>query len=269
MLRKDRVKGFAYCALRHGKARADRIGAVAHERQNALLSKLRKPLKVSRLSEYRRIVDLEVSRVDDDARRCENSQRGCIHDTVIGLYELHAEASQIDGLSVFNHLSLNGAQHIVLFQFMLNQPDSQLRPVYRRRNILQHVGQGADVILMSVRDHKTLHLVNIVFQVGDIRNYQVNSQHIIAREGKSAVHYNNTVLVLEGRHVHSDLLQASERNNFYLVVFRVLFQINYTSAVLFNLNSHVAHQFIKNSREVVKLAVLLYKFIYRLGVLWF
>ena len=125
------------------------------------------------------------------------------------------------------------------------------------------------MILMSMGNHKSLDLVNIVFQIGNVRNDQINSQHIVAWEGQSAVHHNNTVFVLKGRHIHSDLFQASKRYNFYLIIFCVLFQINRTSDVLFYLNPHVAHQLVKNPGEVIKLAVLLYEFIHCLSVLWF
>ena len=188
---------------------------------------------------------------------------------MVRLHKLHPEAAQVNGLAVLYHLSLDGAQHVVLLQLVLNQPDGQLCAVHRRRHVLQHVGKGADVILMSVGDHKALDLVNVVLQIGDVWNDQVNAQHVVAGEGQSAVHHNNTVLVLKGRHIHSDLLQASERYNLYLIIFCVLFQINRTSDVLFYLNPHVAHQLVENPGEVIKLAVLLYEFIHCLSVLWF
>ena len=120
------------------------------------------------------------------------------------------------------HLSLDGAQHVVLLQLVLNQPDGQLCAVHRRRHILQHVGEGADVILMSMGNHKSLDLVNIVFQIGNVRNDQINSQHIVAWEGQSAVHHNNTVFVLKGRHIHSDLFQAPSG-----IIFTLLFFVSF------------------------------------------
>ena len=70
------------------------------------------------------------------------------------------------------------------------------------------------MILVSVGDHQTLHLVHMIHQIGDVRDAKVNSQHIIIRESQTAVHHNNTVLVLEGSNVHTDLFQSSQGYNF-------------------------------------------------------
>ena len=67
------------------------------------------------------------------------------------------------------------------------------------------------MILVSVRDHKSLYPVHVFLQISNIRNYQIDSQHVVVREGKTAVYHNNTVLVLKRSNVHSDLLQSSQR----------------------------------------------------------
>ena len=69
------------------------------------------------------------------------------------------------------------------------------------------------MILMTVRNDKSLHLLNIILQKGNIRYHKINSQHIILRECQSAVHDNNTVSVHISRNIHSDLFQTAERNN--------------------------------------------------------
>ena len=68
------------------------------------------------------------------------------------------------------------------------------------------------MILMSMSDHEALYLFYIVFQISNIRNYQVYTQHIVLRKGQTAVNYNNTVFVLKGSNVHSNLLQSSKGN---------------------------------------------------------
>ena len=65
------------------------------------------------------------------------------------------------------------------------------------------------MILVSVSDHKTLHFFIVVFQIGNIRDDQVDSQHIVLRERQTAVHHNNTVFVFEGSNVHSNLFQSA------------------------------------------------------------
>ena len=84
------------------------------------------------------------------------------------------------------------------------------------------------MILVSVRDHKSLYPVHVFLQISNIRNYQIDSQHVVVREGKTAVYHNNTVLVLKRSNVHSDLLQTSQGDDLYfavLIVFVCVLQV--------------------------------------------
>ena len=114
MLRKDMVKCDAHRALRLRKSAALGIRTVGHQREYALLSDFRKPLKVDGVSEHRRIVHLEVSCVDDHARRGIDCQCRRILDAVVRLDELDAEFPQIDGLSVLHDFPSRAAQQVVL-----------------------------------------------------------------------------------------------------------------------------------------------------------
>ena len=69
------------------------------------------------------------------------------------------------------------------------------------------------MILMSMCDHKTLHLIRIALKVTNIRDYKIDSEHIIFRERQSAIYYNNTVFIFKGSDIHSDLFKASKRND--------------------------------------------------------
>ena len=58
--------------------------------------------------------------VDDNTSRGEDRKRRCICDTVVRLDKLNPKTSEIDGLSVLYDLALYAAQHVVLFEFMVN-----------------------------------------------------------------------------------------------------------------------------------------------------
>ena len=81
---------------------------------------------------------------------------------MVGLYKLHAEAAQVYGLSVLYHLSLCALHHVVLFQLVLDERDGQLCAVNGHVDLPQHIGQGPDVVLVAVGDHKALDLVDVV-----------------------------------------------------------------------------------------------------------
>ena len=78
---------------------------------------------------------------------------------------------------------------------------------------------------MSVRDHKPLHFVDVVLEIGSVRDHQVDPEHVVLGKGQSAINYNNTVFVLEGSYVHTDLLKASQGDDLEACRFRFLIHI--------------------------------------------
>ena len=69
MLIKQIVKNMTHCPLRHGKSRTLCIGTVAHQCQHSLSANFGKTLQVNGISEYRCIIHLKVSGVDNNAYR--------------------------------------------------------------------------------------------------------------------------------------------------------------------------------------------------------
>ena len=132
---------------------------------------------------------------------------------MVGLDKFHSKISEIDHLSVFYFFQFRRTHKIVLFQFVADQSQCQLCSIDWNIDLFQYIRKGSDMILVSVGDHKSLNLGNIFLKIGYIRDDQIDSQHIICRERQTTVHHNNTVLILEGSNVHTDLLQASQRND--------------------------------------------------------
>ena len=130
---------------------------------------------------------------------------------MVGLDELDTESPKIDGLSVTDHLTFLTSGQVMLLQLVVNEPDRQFRSVHGHVQLFEDIGKGSDMILMTVGDDETFHPICIVLQIGDVRDHQVNSQHIILRKGQAAVHHNNTVLIFKGSNIHADLLQAAQR----------------------------------------------------------
>ena len=60
-------------------------------------------------------------------------------------------------------------------------------------------------------------ICNVVLQISHIGNHQVDSQHVIRRKGKTAVHNHDTVLILKGSNVHANLLQSPQGTNHSIV----------------------------------------------------
>ena len=101
----------------------------------------------------------------------------------------------------------------MFLELVFNQSDRKLCRVDRHIDFLQNIRERSNMILMPMSDHESLHFLNIIFQIRNIRNDKIDSQHIILRKRQSAVHNNNTVFILESSNIHSDLFKTAERND--------------------------------------------------------
>src|SRR5439155_3115406 len=70
----DLLEGFDDLELGAGEAAAIDVRAVGKEREDALQPELREPVDVEVLTVERGLIDLEIARVDDDARWCVDRQ---------------------------------------------------------------------------------------------------------------------------------------------------------------------------------------------------
>jgi len=109
------------------------------------------------------------------------------------------------------HLAQVGlTQDAVLPQLRLEEAKSQPSAVNRHVELLERVGQASDVVLMTVGEKNAEHLSATVQQVRDVRQDQVDPEHVLLREHQPGVDDENLVLPLERPHVDADLAQAAE-----------------------------------------------------------
>ena len=69
------------------------------------------------------------------------------------------------------------------------------------------------MVLVPVCNHESLYLIRMLLQISNIRNHQVDAQHLIFRNRQATIYHNNTVLILEGSNIKPNLLQAPQRNH--------------------------------------------------------
>ena len=84
---------------------------------------------------------------------------------------------------------------------------------YEDRIVVVDVGlrfPTAEMVLVTVRDDDALDVVRALAQVREVRQHEVDAQHVRGGEPQAAVHQDDPVLVLEDRHVLADLPQAAE-----------------------------------------------------------
>ena len=181
MFRKNMVKGYSYRPFRLRKAFPLRIGAVAHQRQYALLSDFSEPLQINRIAKHRCIIHLKVTRMDHNACRRVNGKRGRILNTVVGFNKLNPEMSQIDRLSVSDFFSSGTPQKIMLRKLPLNDTHCQFSSIDRKIHLPKHIGQCPDVVLMPMGDHTSFYFSDILFQIRYIRDHKFGAKHVVLR----------------------------------------------------------------------------------------
>ena len=71
---------------------------------------------------------------------------------------------------------------------------------------LEDVGQGADVILMPVRNEDAAQLLRVVDEVGYVGDYEIHAVHIVLGEAQTAVHDDHVPAVFQHGHVLPDLV---------------------------------------------------------------
>ena len=136
MLCENQVKGSSYRTLRHGESGFFRIGGIGHHRQYSIFPQLRKTLQINLIAEYRRIIHLEVSGMNEYTCRRRNRKRSRILNGVIRLHEFHLDVTKAYALSILHGLHLYKLIHPIFHKLLLNQCQCQLGGINRNINLL-------------------------------------------------------------------------------------------------------------------------------------
>jgi hypothetical protein len=161
---------------------------------------------------HRQLVHLEVAGVQDDPGLRLDRDREGVGDGVVDGEELQAErAVRLDLL--LPDRPQDGLDP-VLAQLGLEQGEGEGAADDRDVGALaQQVGHGAEVVLVAVREHDGLDVVEPVPDVREVRQDQVDAGLLDLREQHAAVDDEQPPGVLEDRHVAADLAQAAERDD--------------------------------------------------------
>ena len=137
-----------------GESLAIDVGAVGEERQHALRAELGEAVQVEVLAVDRRLIDLEVAGVDDDADRRRDGQRHAVGHAVRDADELDRERPDGDRLPRLDRLQPVAGVDAVLLELRLDQRQRHGGAVDRAVEQRHHVRDGADVILVAVRQDR-------------------------------------------------------------------------------------------------------------------
>ena len=140
--------------------------------------------------------------------------------------EFHLELAGPDGIAGLRGDDLGGFQQPMLGQLELNKAGGEAGAVNGHIHLLEHIGDGADVILVTVGDEQASKPAAVLDEIAHIGDHAVDAVHIIAGERHAAVHHDDLAAVLVGGHVLADLVETAEGNDFQFfchIVFDLLF----------------------------------------------
>ena len=150
--------------------------------------------------------------MDNSAHRGVNRQCNGAGDGVVGFNKLHLKAADFYLIPRINGIQLRFVE-FVLLKLIFNKRTGKLCAVHGRINTRKHIRKRADMIFMSVSYKVRPYLIAIALQICHIRDDKINSVHVLPREYRTAINNHDVVSVLDGRHILSDLINATQRNN--------------------------------------------------------
>jgi len=185
------------------------VGGVDQEQVDALVAEPGEAGQVGQPAVQRQLVELDVAGVQHqtggraDGHR-ERVRDGVVHREVLAV-ELAvpgalplAHLTQVRGEPVF--LALGGDQR----EGELGADDLHVRAQP------QQPRDGADVVLVAVREHDGLDVVETVLDGAQVGQDQVHARRVLGREEHAAVDHEQPAGVLEHGHVAADLADAAQ-----------------------------------------------------------
>ena len=194
------------------EARNRSVGGLTQEEVNSLITVAAQRRQVSRLSVRRSLVHLHVTGVDDHAGSGLNDDAKALRNRVVDIEETQIERAT---LNVAGVVDLDDLRALTVFLCLgLNQCQGKARSNNRDvRALLEQPRDSTDVVLVTVGDHESFHAIPLVFHVGEVRQDQVNTRLIRAREQHAAVDDNQAVLVLQHGHIATDFGNTAQCNH--------------------------------------------------------
>ena len=174
-------------------------------------------VQVGRPPVERRLVDLEVARVQDRAERRVDRDRHPVGDRVRHAQEPHRERP--DGGRPLarrdRRASSHEVGHLVLLELALQQRQRERGPVDRDRRSSSRSRYGSAPMWSSCPWVSTTASISIgpLADVVEVRQDEVDAGHVRRRERQADVDDEDAVVQLEAGHVPADLADASEEDD--------------------------------------------------------
>ena len=101
----------------------------------------------------------------------------------------------------------------MLLELETNQPRGQAGAVDGHVDLLEHIGDRADVVLVPVGDEQTADALLVLDEIAYVRNDAVHAVHVLVGERHAAVDDDDLAGVFIDGHVLADLVQTPKGND--------------------------------------------------------
>ena len=157
-LRDDPLEDRPDVALERCEAGHVGVGRIGEEQIDALFAEPSEGAQVGDAIVERELVHLEVAGVEDETGAGPDGDRERIRDRVVHRDELEAERADLLVLALPHRQRVR--RDPVLFELRLDERQCQLRPDQRDVAAqLEQIGNGADVVLVTVGEHHADHVI--------------------------------------------------------------------------------------------------------------
>ena len=189
------------------------VGGILKQREHAFFAVLGEGVEVEELVVGGRGIDFEVAGMNHHPERAMDSERDTIHQTVRHLDGMDGERAQFDSLIRAQFVEVGVIQQSVLVEFVFHIGERELRSPDGDFEFGKHPGQGADMVLVAVREDDAANALAIFEQVRDVGHDDVDTQEFGFGEHEPGVDDDDVISPAEGHAVHTELAKAAERND--------------------------------------------------------
>ena len=194
-------------------ARSRRVRAVREEGQYAPPAEVGQTMGIGGAVVQGRLIELEVSAVQQRAGRRVNGERHRVGNAVGDLDELHVQSGDRDGFGWGYGNEPPRGIAAVLGEPALEQSQSEPRSIDRTLDQIPDVGDGADVVLVTVGQKQSRQRPDLAGERAHVGDDQVDAEVLGPREHDTGIQQQVGGSATDGHHVHAELADAAQEND--------------------------------------------------------
>lgn len=129
-----------------------------------------------------------------------------VRNGMVDMYHFNIHTAKRNRIARVDLVELCLIKEIMLLELVFHQSERQARAIDREIHIFEQVRDGTDMVLMAMRDDKPLNPILVFLDIAEIRDDQINAEHVAVRECHSAVEDKHIAVALENGDIFADFV---------------------------------------------------------------